>query len=443
MHKRSTLCAVSSFFLAAFLLCALPAGAQQPKKAAPSPTQAKPPEAEKAGAVTAELPRGQIARKADTLAAKIGEEIFWNDIVQTSDKGRMRITLLDTTVLNIGPQATFRVVTHNQKTQQSELYLIAGKMRARVKKGSDDKQKFSVKTDSAVLGVIGTDFFVAAASEETTVTVYEGSVRVRSSDPDVAGEQRVNAGQTLTIRKGEPPPPPRPAPLQQLEDSLRDTDVGPALPTPPAVETARRAAPPASAAPPPSTAPPAATPAAGGDTWQTGWQAFGQGFAADMVMTHGGQQMRMKTYMRGQDYRMEMNQQGQQIITILRPSRGMMWTLMPDQQMYMEVPLGAMPGVAAQTGFTDAMRDSGTQAQTEMLGIEQVGQYRCQKFRYRTTHKGETYSGLGWMALELGGFPVKMMDEKSGSTVEYQNIRLGPPDASLFEVPPGYRKMSY
>ncbi len=441
MHKRSTLCVVFFSFLAALLLCVPPVGAQQTKKPTPASAPAKAPAEEKAGAVTAELPRGQIARKADTLVAKIGEEIFWNDIVQTSDKGRMRITLLDTTVLNIGPQATFRVVTHNQKTQQSELYLIAGKMRARVKKGSDDKQKFSVKTDAAVLGVIGTDFFVAAASEETTVTVYEGAVRVRSSDPDVAGEQRVNAGQTLTIRKGEPPPPPRPAPLQELEDSLRDTDVGPALPTPPAVETARRSSP--AASPAASTPPRPAAPAGGGDTWKSGWQAFGQGFSADMVITTSGQQMRMKTYMRGQDYRMEMNQQGQQIISILRPSRGVMWTLMPDQQMYMEVSLAGMPAAAAQTGFADAMRDSGAQAQTEMLGIEQVGPYTCQKFRYRTIHKGQTYSGLSWLAPELGGFPVKVVDETSGSVIEYQNIRLGPPDASLFEVPPGYRKMSY
>jgi len=435
MHKRSILCAVFFSFLAALLLLALPGGAQQPKKAAPSPAQEKPPEAEKAGAVTAELPRGQIARKADTLPAKVGEEIFWNDIVQTSDKGRMRITLLDTTVLNIGPQATFRVVTHNQKTQQSELYLIAGKMRARVKKGSDDKQKFSVKTDAAVLGVIGTDFFVAATSEETTVTVYEGSVRVRSSDPDVAGEQRVNAGQTLTIRRSEPPPPPRPAPLQELEDSLRDTDVGPALPTPPGVETARRSSPPASA-------PPRA--AAG----SVPWAGFGtQPFTADQVMTSGGQRMRMKIYMAQNAQRWEMNQDGQSMIMILRPDRGVSWVLMPDMGMYMETPIGGggMSGLpqAPASGMVDSLRDTSAQSQTEMLGIEQVGQYRCEKWRYRGSHGGQTYSGTVWSAPELDGWPVKIVDETTGTTIEYENIRIGPIDPSLFELPSGYRKMSY
>ena len=162
-----------------------------------------------------------------------------------------------------------------------------------------------------------------------------------------------------------------------------------------------------------------------------------------MVITTSGQQMRMKTYMRGQDYRMEMNQQGQQIISILRPSRGVMWTLMPDQQMYMEVSLAGMPAAAAQTGFAEAMRDSADRAQTEMLGIEQVGPYRCQKYRYRSSHQGQTFTGLVWSALELNGFPVKIVEEKNGTVVEYQNIRLGPPDPSLFEVPSGYRKMSY
>jgi len=440
------------------LLIALPAAAQGAKKASPPAPQ--PPEEQRAGAVTAEIPHGQIARMAETLPAEVNAEVFWNDIVQTAERGRVRITLLDTSILNIGPQATFRVVAHDEKTGQSELYLMTGQMRAWVKKGSD-KQKFAVKTDAAVIGVIGTDFFVDAKSDETTVVVYEGRVRVRSSDPDVAGETRVNAGEALTVSKGEPPGPARLATLQEMEDSLRDTDVGPPLAAPQILQTRRESSAPSAARessapravreslaqPTPSEAPAQAAPEATGDTWKSGWGVYSSGFSADQVMTQGSQRYQMKVYMRENAFRMEMEQQGQRMITIMRPDRNVVWTVLPDQRMYMEFPVGGamggrqMPG--QQGGFADVMRESGGDAEIEMLGLEQVSGYRCQKFRFRTRNKGETYTGIVWSALALNGFPVKMMEEKSGAVVEYQNIRIGPPDAALFEVPPGYRKMSF
>ncbi len=435
---RSPIHAPAGLLLSSLLFIALPTSAQGTQKAAPP----QPPPEQRAGKVTAELPRGQIARQAETLPAAVNAEVLWNDIVQTAERGRVRITLLDASILNIGPQATFRVVAHNQKTSQSELYLITGKMRARVQKGTGDKQKFSVRTDAAVLGVIGTDFFIEAKSEETTIIVYEGSVRVRSSDPDIAGETRVNAGETLTVRKGEPPGPARPATLPELEESLRDTDVGPPLPPPQVLATRRQSpTPPAAVAPPTSAEPPA--PEASADAWKSGWELYAQGFSADQVVTQGSQRHQMKISMRGSAFRMEMEQQGQRMISILRPDRNVMWTLMPDQRMYMEIPIGAMPAALQQGAFAEAMRESGARSETEMLGFEQVGGYRCQKYRFRTTHQGKPYSGVVWSALALNGFPIKMMDEKTGTVVEYENIRLGPPEAALFEVPPGYRKMGY
>lgn len=437
---RSTNHTAAIVLLNSILLLALPAAAQGAQEA--SPPAAQPPEEQQAGTVTAEIPRGQIARMAETLPAEVDADVFWNDIVQTSERGRVRITLLDTSVLNIGPQATFRVVTHDEATGQSELYLMTGKMRAWVKKGGDE-QKFTVKTDAAVIGVIGTDFFVDAKSDETTVVVYEGSVRVRSSDPDVDGETRVNAGEALTVRKGEPPGPARPAALQELEDALRDTDVGAPLDVPEILRTLRASL----AQSAPTAAPSEPAPAAASDTWKSGWGIYSSGFSATQVVTQGAQRYEMKVAVRENAFRMEMEQQGQRMIMITRPDRNLVWTVLPDQRMYMEFPIGGgpmgrqMPG--QQGGFADAMRESGADSEIEMLGFEQVSGYRCQKFRFSNRHKGETYSGVVWSALALNGFPIKMMEETTGTVVEYQNIRVGPPDGSLFEVPPGYRKMSF
>jgi len=436
------------------LLAASPGAAQATKKPAPAaaPKAAPAPTEPQAGKVTAEIPRGQIDRKAQMLPAGVGADVFWNDIVHTGDKGRVRITLLDTTILNIGPQATFRVVVHDEKTSQSELFLIAGKVRARVNK-TDAKQKFTLKTDAAVIGVIGTDFFVDAKGEETTITTFEGIVRVRSSDPDVSGDRRLGAGETLTVRRNQPLGTIRPASLEELENSLKDTEVGPLLPSPAILEARRQtpAAPPAASTPPaaagtPATAgaPPAASaPAAsGGDAWKSGWEVYARGFTADQVVTTGGRRFRMRLYVRGNIMRTETAEQGQRMVTIMRPDRNLAWTLMVDQEMYMEVPLGGLPP-AARGDFAQAMTNSSAQSETEMLGLEQVGGQQCQKYRYRTTYQGQTYSGTVWAATALNGFPVKMVDDKTGTVVEYENIRLGPPDPGLFELPPGYRKMSY
>jgi hypothetical protein len=63
------------------------------------------------------------------------------------------------------------------------------------------------------------------------------------------------------------------------------------------------------------------------------------------------------------------------------------------------------------------------------------------KSRVKVTSQGNTFSGLHWAAQELDGFVVKMVDEKTGATVEYENVKLGAPDAALFEPPAGYSKM--
>jgi len=393
--------------------------------------------AQSAGEVTAQIPEGLITRPKEITAASVGAEVLWNDLLVTRPNGRLRVTLRDTSVLNVGPGSSFRVVRHDEHTHETQVTLTYGKMRSRVAKESTG-EKFEVKTNTAVLGAVGTDFYTESTLMRTAVVVYEGVVRARSIDPAIPGETLVNAGETLVIGLGQPPGPARPATAAELNDSLQETEVGPPLPVPSLPALAGQQ-PQTQPPPAPTSAPTPSAPASGGgNVWKAGWEVYGQGFSADYVVTQGSERHRMKMYMREGASRMEMSQQGQQFITIVRHDRGVAWTLMPDQQMYMETALGA-----AQRDVAASLRDSSATSETEMLGIEQVGQYRCQKIRYRTTTQGQTYTGIVWSALELNGFPVKMLAEQSGTVVEYENIRLGPPDAALFEIPPGYRKMTY
>jgi Zn-dependent protease with chaperone function len=175
--------------------------------------------------------------------------------------------------------------------------------------------------------------------------------------------------------------------------------------------------------------------AAGGADWTFEFQPF----AADMVTTHQGQQQRAKLYARRHAFRMEPEAREETSIIILRFDRDLSWILIPSQRMYMESSLKQ----AREMMPAAAMQEPDAKVEREFLGPKPAGGYNCLKYRVRVTSAdGRTHTVLQWVAPELGGFAVKMVDEQSGAVVEYQNVVLGPPDASLFEVPPGYTKLA-
>jgi hypothetical protein len=160
-------------------------------------------------------------------------------------------------------------------------------------------------------------------------------------------------------------------------------------------------------------------------------------FSADQVKTTGKRTTTGKVYSNGKAVRIEaQDARGQQSITILRPDQKVVWVLTPASKTYMD-----MGGLGA-ASMELATSVEGAKMQRESLGGEQVGEYHCDKYRVQTTYEGKVYTSLEWDAKELGGFPVKQAGEKGEWSKEYQNVRLGPQDSSLFEIPAGYQKIS-
>lgn len=157
-------------------------------------------------------------------------------------------------------------------------------------------------------------------------------------------------------------------------------------------------------------------------------------FSADQTHTVGKKTTTGKVYSNGNAMRIESQDKGKPAIAIMRFDRKVMWSLVPDQKMYLELPFGGQAEWASMA--------EGAQVQKQSLGAEQVGQYNCDKSRVTVTLQGKNYTSLEWTAKELNGFVVKTQDEKGTWSTEYQNIKLGPQDSSLFEVPPDYRKFS-
>ena len=164
-------------------------------------------------------------------------------------------------------------------------------------------------------------------------------------------------------------------------------------------------------------------------------QMHNPSFSADQVQITGKRTTNSKVYSSEKGIRIEKEEKGKQSITIMHLDRKAVWVLNPEQKTYID-----MGGIGA-AGAEMASSMEGAKVQRDALGSEQVGAYHCDKFHVQTTYEGHVYNSVEWDAKELDGFPVKQTDEKGSWSKEYQNVKLGPQDPSLFEIPAGYQKI--
>jgi outer membrane lipoprotein-sorting protein len=161
-------------------------------------------------------------------------------------------------------------------------------------------------------------------------------------------------------------------------------------------------------------------------------------FSADMKMTMGnGMGMDGKVYFGGEKIRMEMNTPRGQSVTIVDAPKQTTYLLMPEQKMYME-----MNAATAQRRRTPELKPmdinnpcaNAPNTTCKKVGTETVNGRSCDKWEFTTSGRTTTY----WIDQKLY-FPIKMTGE--GSTWELTNIKEGPQDVKLFEIPSDYQKM--
>ena len=82
---------------------------------------AVPARAQKAGAVDAVRPQATIQRSAAELSAKKGTDVSWNDLLRTGEQGRVRVMLLDQSLISVGPKSEVCVL--RQEPRQTRVHL--------------------------------------------------------------------------------------------------------------------------------------------------------------------------------------------------------------------------------------------------------------------------------------------------------------------------------
>lgn len=188
---------------------------------------------------------GQHAGQIDALipaamrndkAAKAKDELVWNDLLKTTHSGRVRAGLTDGSILSVGSDSELRVVQHDATSQQTSLEMNYGKLRSQVQKITQPGGKFEVTTPNAVIGAIGTDFYVRFASNKTTAICYKGKISVtprgkvqllKNSGQNNGNSITLNEGQMVVISSEIPAAgfQPSDTPPALLQSSLLSTDV--------------------------------------------------------------------------------------------------------------------------------------------------------------------------------------------------------------------------
>lgn len=222
-------------------------------------------------------------------------------------------------------------------------------------------------------------------------------------------------------------------------------------------------------------------------------------FAAEMVRRGpDGQVTSGKMFVGDGRTRMEMSQQGREVIRISDQNRGMEWILFPAEQNYLE--RGAPPGggsapsalkqPSAETNPCEGL--SGVACRR--VGVEDVNGRPAVKWEMSVTQEGQTLTGTQWLDQERGiplksvmpngpAMELKILGQEAidgrqvekwemtmtapnqqpsrtfqwydpqlklavreefpgGYVSELKNIRVGPQADDLFSVPAGYTRMT-
>ena len=142
-----------------------------------------------------------IIRDDNEIFADFGTELFEKDSVRTGEDGLAIIDLNGTRTLKI-KENSFMVLSETGNT--TRLDLNSGSLFSKVRK-LGGSSSFSVRTESVVAGVRGTEFFIAFGNTveekpDIWLCVNEGTVEVAL--PETEESVLVNQGEGITIPGG-------------------------------------------------------------------------------------------------------------------------------------------------------------------------------------------------------------------------------------------------
>jgi len=176
-----------------------------------------------AGQISNVVPIANLQHLTQVAPASTGMGVSWGDVVNTGRLARVRVSLDDGSVLNVGSESNLTITKHDGAAQQTELELNYGRVRAKAVKQTKPGASFQIRTPTGVAGVVGTDFVLIFENFMTRLVVLEGTVRFCT----LSGEcVMVGAGMTSEIRgNNQPPDAPTQAPSVEVVQANASTSI--------------------------------------------------------------------------------------------------------------------------------------------------------------------------------------------------------------------------
>lgn len=153
--------------------------------------------------------------------------------------------------------------------------------------------------------------------------------------------------------------------------------------------------------------------------------------SADFVSSHGNFTTVGKMYITPDKIRMDMSSP-QDMSSITRMDKKVVWNVMHDQKSYMELPFVEDRKPRLEKEYKDEI-------ERKLVGKETIDGHPTEK--YLITYKARRKSDqvYQWWATDIN-FPIKTEDINGKWKQEYKNIKMEKQDDSLFEIPAGYKK---
>lgn len=168
--------------------------------------------------------RGVLPTKTRYLVLQ--DKVFSNEKINTDANSAARLVFLDNSIISIGANSSVTldkfVFDPSGRNSQVALSLSRGVMR--FVSGDLSKDRYSIRTPTATMGIRGTILEISVAANGTTTTaVVEGEATVSS-----AGKRRtVRSGFSTVTSRGRPPTPPRPVIPKSPQVRALKTALGP------------------------------------------------------------------------------------------------------------------------------------------------------------------------------------------------------------------------
>lgn len=164
-------------------------------------------------------------------------------------------------------------------------------------------------------------------------------------------------------------------------------------------------------------------------------------YSADQTLETAEATMTGKVYVTPTKERREMNVSGQTMSMIIRRDKKLGWTLMPSEKMYMEMSFDQV--LSQQPENPDNYK-----IETTAMGSETINGVATEKTKVVMTNKqdGSKMSGFWWITKDSIVMKMDVKAEQRGESgrvkLTLSNLKIGKQNASLFEIPAGYSKMT-